>query len=37
MKSDQMWQAYKILNQTIGDKIDAGPLAWKQIIWQNSY
>ena len=23
MKSDQMWQAYKILNQTIGDKIDA--------------
>lgn len=21
MKSDQMWQAYKILNQTIGDKI----------------
>ena len=23
MKSDQMWQAYKILNQSIGDKIDA--------------
>ena len=23
MKSDQMWQTYKILNQTIGDKIDA--------------
>ena len=23
MTSDQMWQAYKILNQTIGDKIDA--------------
>ena len=23
MKSDQMWQAYKILNPTIGDKIDA--------------
>ena len=23
MNSDQMWQAYKILNQTIGDKIDA--------------
>lgn len=23
MKADQMWQAYKILNQTIGDKIDA--------------
>ena len=23
MKSDQMWQAYKILNQTIGDKIDS--------------
>ena len=23
MKLDQMWQAYKILNQTIGDKIDA--------------
>ena len=36
MKSDQMWQAYKILNQTIGDKMP-GPLAWKQIIWQNSY
>ena len=23
MKSDQMWQAYRILNQTIGDKIGA--------------
>ena len=23
MKSDQMWQAHKILNQSIGDKIDA--------------
>ena len=23
MTSDQMWQAYKILNQSIGDKIDA--------------
>lgn len=23
IKSDQMWQAYKILNPTIGDKIDA--------------
>ncbi len=22
MKSDQMWQAYKFSNQTIGDKID---------------
>ena len=37
MTSDQMWQAYKILNQTIGDKIDAWAFAWKQIIWQNSY
>ena len=26
MTSDQMWQAYKILNQTIGDKIDAWAL-----------